>query len=101
MPPELNDSSSGGATGVESRLARLESDTGHIKDSIAKLERGQEDIRKSVDGLKDSFVGLKVDFGRFDERSKHFPSKGFIFAVSAGLLTAASGIMAILIKILG
>lgn len=90
----------GTSGGMESRLARLESDMEHVKKAVDKLDRGQEDIRKSLDGLKSDFSGLKVDFGRFDERSKHFPSKGFIFSVSAGLLAATSAVMAILIRLL-
>lgn len=93
MPPELNDGPAVGSSGVESRLARLESDMDHVKETVAKIDRGQDDIRKTLSELK-------VEFGRFDERSKHFPSKGFIFSVSAGLLAAGSGIMAVLIKFL-
>lgn len=93
MPPELSDVGGGGSSNVESRLARIESDMSHVKDTVAKIDRGQEDIRKTL-------TDLKVDFGRFDERSKHFPTKGFIFSVSAGLLATVSGIMAVLIKLI-
>lgn len=83
----------GTSGGMEARIARLESDVEHIKKAVDKIDRGQDDVRKAVSELK-------VDFGKFDERSKHFPTKGFIFAASAGLLAAGSAIMAILIRIL-
>lgn len=83
----------GTSGGMEARLARLESDVEHIKKAVDKIDRGQEDVRKAVSELK-------VDFGKFDERSKHFPSKGFIFGVSAALLGAGSAVMAILIRVM-
>ena len=87
-------SGDGTSGGMESRIARLESDMEHVKKAVERIDRGQDDLRKTV-------TEIKVDFGKFDERSKHFPTKGFIFSVSAALLAAGSGIMAILIKVLG
>lgn len=92
---DLNNGGGGGTFGgMEARVARLESDMEHVKKSVA-------DIATDMKAVRSTLGDLKVDFGRFDERSKQMPTKGFIFTTSAGLLGACGGLTALIIKFLG
>ena len=80
-------SGGGGGTsgGMEARVARLESDMEHVKKSVAEIATDMKAVRTSINDVK-------VDLGRFDERLKHMPTKGFIFATSAAIVGATSAI---------
>jgi hypothetical protein len=83
----------GGGTsgGMEARIARLESDMEHVKKGVDQLGGKIEDVRSNVGELR-------IVFGVFEERSKTFPTKGFIFTVAASLLAAAGALMAIVVR---
>lgn len=90
----LKEGGGGGTSGgMEARIARLESDMEHVKRGVDKLDG-------AVTGARTSIEELRIDFGRFDERSKNFPTKGFIFSVAAGLLAASGAVMAIVVRFL-
>lgn len=76
---------------MEARVARFESDMEHVKKSVA--EAGSD-----MKGVRSSLGDIKVDLARFDERLKHMPTKGFIFASYAGLLAACGALIALIVR---
>jgi hypothetical protein len=95
LPGEQLNSGGGGGTsgGMEARVARLESDMEHVKKSVA-------DIATDMKSVRTSLGDIKVDLGRFDERLKHMPTKGFIFATSAAMVGVTSAIVALVVKMM-
>ena len=76
-----------GGGGIEARLARVESDMAYAQRDLAEIKMGQKEILVSLHRLE-------ALSGRFDERLKILPSKGFIvtsvaiaLAVLAALIT--------------
>ena len=86
-----NDGGGGTSGGMEGRIARLESDMGHVKDTLKSLDTRTESLRKDVGEIKTDVATLKV-------RVEHLPGKGFIFAVATGLLGAAGALMAAVVR---
>ena len=90
--PALKGGDGGGTSGgMEARVAKLESDVEHVKRTL-------DDLRADVKATRSDIGAMKVDFGRFDERMKHMPGKGFIFSVGLGLLAAAGGIITLAVR---
>lgn len=88
----LKDGDGGGTSGgMESRIARLESDMGHVKDTLKSLDTRSEGVRKDVGEIKTDLATLKANVG-------HLPGKGFIFAVAAGLLASAGALMTAVVR---
>lgn len=50
--------------------------------------------------LRKAVEDLRVDYARFDERSKHFPTKRFIFSTAAAMLAAATALTALIVRFL-
>ena len=92
-PPLKSDGGGGTSGGMEARIARLESDMEHVKKSVADIATDMKAVRASINDVK-------VDLGRFDERLKHMPSKGFIFATSAAIVGATSAIVALIVRLM-
>ncbi|QSR15641.1 hypothetical protein CA833_00200 [Novosphingobium sp. KA1] len=65
----------------------------HVKKSVSE-------ISTDVKAVRTTLSDLKVEFGRFDERSKQMPTKGFIFTTSASLLAACGALTALIVKFL-
>lgn len=91
--PLKSDGGGGTSGGMEARVARLESDMEHVKKSVA-------DMATDVKAVRTSLGDIKVDLGRFDERLKHMPTKGFIFAAAAGIVGSTSAIVALIVRLL-
>jgi hypothetical protein len=53
-----------------------------------------------VAALRKAVEDLRVDYARFDERSKHFPTKRFIFSTAAAMLAAATALTALIVRFL-
>lgn len=85
----------GGGTsgGVEARITRLESDMEHVKRSLDRVDGGVADLKKTVNDLK-------VDSGRVDERTKHFPTRTELLATAAVMIAILAGIMALIVRFL-
>lgn len=81
----------GTSGGMEARVARLESDMEHVKKSVA-------DIATDIKAVRGSINDIKVDLGRFDERLKHMPTKGFIFGIAAGMIGTTSAIVGLIVR---
>lgn len=81
----------GTSGGMESRITRLESDMGHVKDTLKSLDTRSETLRKDVSDIKTDLGALKV-------KVEHLPGKGFIFTVATGLLGAAGVLMAAVVR---
>ena len=91
--------------GAESKLTELErrmeslpkgggdGTSGGMESRVAKLE-------KIADKLADQVTELRVDMGIVKTNIDHLPSKGFIFAVAAGLLAASSTVVALVVRFL-
>lgn len=77
--------------GMEGRVARLESDMAHVKDTLKSLDSRLESVRSDIGSIKTDLTTAKV-------KIDHLPSKGFIFAVAMGMLAAAGGIMAAVVR---
>jgi outer membrane murein-binding lipoprotein Lpp len=93
-PEPLNMGGGGGTSGgMEARVARLESDMEHVKKSVA-------DIAMDVKAVRTSLGDVKVELGRFDERLKTMPTKGFILTASAAIVAATSGIIGLVLRFL-
>jgi len=88
-----SDGGDGTSGGMEARVARLESDMEHVKKSVSEIATDLKATRSTISDLK-------VDFGRFDERLKHMPTKGFIFATSAAMIAAMGGLVALIVRFL-
>ena len=88
----LKDGGGGGTSDdMEARVARLESDMGHVKDTLKSLDARTESLRKDVGDVKTDLATLKV-------KVEHLPGKGFIFAVATGMLGAAGALMAAVVR---
>jgi hypothetical protein len=81
------------ASPPEARLERLETEVSHLRSLAEKVDSAVSALRKAVEDLR-------VDYARFDERSKHFPTKGFIFSTAAAMLGAATALTALIIRFL-
>jgi uncharacterized protein (UPF0212 family) len=66
---------------------------GHLRSVTEKVEASVAALRKAVEDLR-------VDYARFDERSKHFPTKGFIVSTAAAMLGAATALTAVIVRFL-
>jgi hypothetical protein len=86
-----NGDGDGTSGGMEGRIARLESDMGHVKDSLKSLDARTEGLRKDVGDIRTDLATLKV-------KVDHLPGKGFIFAVATGMLGAAGVLMAAVVR---
>jgi tetrahydromethanopterin S-methyltransferase subunit B len=69
---------------------------GGMDDLINRVSR----LETAVDAVRKDITESRIEFGRFDERSKHFPTKGFIFSVCLGLLAAVGGLVALIVRFL-
>jgi uncharacterized coiled-coil protein SlyX len=78
---------------AEARLDRLESEMGHLRNVTDKIDGAVSALRKAVEDLR-------VDYARFDERSKYFPTKGFIFSTATAMLGAATALTALIVRFL-
>lgn len=81
------DSTSGG---MEARIARLESDMDHVKTTLTDIKGDVKAARADIGQIKTDIAVIKASM----------PTKGFIFATSAGLLSAAGVLMAIIVRFL-
>lgn len=77
----------------EARLDRLEMDVGYLRNVTDKVDGAIAALRKAVEDLR-------VDYARFVERSRHFPTKGFIFSTAAAMLGAATAFTALIVRFL-
>jgi len=66
---------------------------GHLRSVVEKIDAAVSALRRAVEDLR-------IDYARFDERSKHFPTKGFIFSTAAGMLGAATALTALIVRFL-
>jgi hypothetical protein len=86
--PPLQPPSGGGTfDGMEARIARLESDVGHIRDDLVDLKNDGRDLRKSV-------AEIKVGMATLTERVNNLPTKGFIVTT---VLTTLAVIAALIV----
>jgi hypothetical protein len=72
---------------MEARIARLESDVGHIRDDLVDLKNDGRDLRKSV-------AEIKVGMATLTERVNNLPTKGFIVTT---VLTTLAVIAALIV----
>lgn len=68
-------------------------DVGHLRSLSEKMDAAISALRKAVEDLR-------IDYARFDERSKHFPTRGFIFSTAAAMLGAATALTAVIVRFL-
>jgi hypothetical protein len=68
-------------------------DVGDLRSLSEKMDAAVAPLRKAVEDLR-------IDYARFDERSKHFPTKGFIFSTAAAMLGAAIAVTAVIVRFL-
>lgn len=78
----------GTSGGMETRIARLESDMEHVKKTLDRVDTGLSDVRKTVGELK-------VEFGRFDERIKHLPTKAYMWGQAVAIVGALGAVIAL------
>ena len=93
---DRNGESRGGAAGPSNpgaRLDRLEMEVGHLRNVTEKVDAAISALRKAVEDLR-------IDYARFDERSRHFPTKGFIFSTAAAMLGAETALTALIVGFL-
>lgn len=65
---------------------------------MANVRKSVTDLAADGRAVRGSVMDIKIDLSRSDERLNHMPTKGFIFATSAGLLAAGSGLVALIVR---
>lgn len=76
----------GTSGGMEVRLARLESDVDYIKRDIGELKIDVRGIDRKTDDVL-------IHLARLDERSKHAPRYGALFAIVIGALALIAALV--------
>ena len=90
--PALNGGGGDGTSGgMDARVARLEADMDHVKRSLSSVDGTLSVVQKDLTDVRVSVARVEVDL-------KHLPSKGFIFSVCAGLLSAVGVLTAVIVR---
>ena len=78
---------------MEARIARLEAHMEHVLSSLHRVDRGQEELRVDLGGLKTAIAKLET-------KVEHLPSKGFIVTATIGALALVAAVSAFIQMIL-
>jgi len=87
---------------MEARVARLESDMGHVIKGVDRVESSVSDITKTLTAVQldiSKGVGeIKVGIATLTERTKHFPTRWDVFLMLVALLTAIGIVVALAVR---
>lgn len=96
--------SGGGAppSDLESRIARIEADTEHMKTDLTTIASGISDLTKTMSSVQlDVSKGIgevKAVFNTLDERSKHHTTKWDVVAILALLMGLIAAVVALTVR---
>lgn len=93
----VGSSKSGGGDGMEPRIAKLESDVGHIRAGVDELSRSfKESVSKQTEQRVEflqKFSDLKTEIVIINEKMSHFATKTYSIATAFGIVAALSALI--------